>query len=71
MSGLVIDTDEYPTAVFGKQAIDDGQLEIVAIFDIMHCATSRLPAVSGMRQHRLAQVRCAHTYIYTKCSAHG
>jgi diacylglycerol kinase (ATP) len=66
MSGLVIDTDEHPTAVFGKQAIDDGQLEIVAIFDIMHCATSRLPAVSGIRQHRLAQVCCTHIHMTHK-----
>uniref|UniRef100_A0A915HK05 Diacylglycerol kinase accessory domain-containing protein n=1 Tax=Romanomermis culicivorax TaxID=13658 RepID=A0A915HK05_ROMCU len=39
-------------SLFQSQAVDDGLLEVVAVFGVLHCATSRL---IKLHNHRIAQ----------------
>jgi hypothetical protein len=43
--------------MFTPQSFDDKVLEVVALFGVIHVATSRVPKVVRLQNHRIAQVR--------------
>ncbi|KAJ1353772.1 Diacylglycerol kinase accessory domain [Parelaphostrongylus tenuis] len=47
--------------VFAAQSFDDRLLEVVALFGVIHVATSRVPNVVRLQNHRIAQ--CRHIRI--------
>ncbi|KAE9420131.1 hypothetical protein Angca_004883, partial [Angiostrongylus cantonensis] len=47
--------------IFAAQSFDDRLLEVVALFGVIHVATSRVPNVVRLQNHRIAQ--CRHVRI--------
>ncbi|PIO64673.1 diacylglycerol kinase accessory domain protein [Teladorsagia circumcincta] len=47
--------------IFSAQSFDDRLLEVVALFGVIHVATSRVPNVVRLQNHRIAQ--CRHIRI--------